>query len=206
MKRIKWKILFITSVVCLLPILIGLSLWEKLPDMVATHFNFNGEPDDFSTKKFAVFGIPLIMLAFQWFACIVCDISQKYSESNKLEIVVKWIIPAITIVLYIATLGYSIGWNLDMRKVVALIVGGIFVVTGSFLPEYDKVRNFKVDKEKARKINRFMGRGMVVLGILFLISIFLPPIATTVCPLLLIPYAIITFVYAIAVSRREVKE
>ena len=32
MKFIKWKSVIITSVVCLLPIFLGLLLWNKLPD------------------------------------------------------------------------------------------------------------------------------------------------------------------------------
>ena len=47
--------------------------------------------------------------------------------------------------------------------------------------------------DKARKINRFIGFEMVIMGILFIISAFLKPVATLVCIILLIPYAIISF-------------
>ena len=39
MKFFKWKIFIITSIVCLLPILLGISLWSKLPDTMAIHFD-----------------------------------------------------------------------------------------------------------------------------------------------------------------------
>lgn len=202
MKYIKWKILLASSVVCLLPILLGVSLWDRLPDYIAIHFTFNGEPDNFSTKEFAIFGIPFLMLGFQLLTCIVCDISQKYSECGKLEIASKWIIPVITVVLQTAILGYSLGWDFDMGKVAVILLGGIFIVTGSFIPDYDKVKNFKVDSETARKINRFTGRGMVAFGILFLISAFLPTIVKVVSFFLLILFAIAGTIYGIIISRK----
>ena len=48
MKFIKWKILVITSVVCLLPIIMGIAVWDKLPDTMAIHFNINNVADNFA--------------------------------------------------------------------------------------------------------------------------------------------------------------
>ena len=39
------KIILITSMITILPILAGLILWNKLPEQVATHFDFNGIPN-----------------------------------------------------------------------------------------------------------------------------------------------------------------
>lgn len=36
------KMIILTSIVTLLPIVIGLLLWNQLPQLMATHFNFNG--------------------------------------------------------------------------------------------------------------------------------------------------------------------
>ena len=61
MKFFKWKIFFITSAVCLLPILLGILLWDRLPDIMAIHFNIYGEADNFASKSFVVFGLPIIL-------------------------------------------------------------------------------------------------------------------------------------------------
>ncbi|MBQ4504805.1 MAG: DUF1648 domain-containing protein, partial [Firmicutes bacterium] len=58
MKRNK-GILIITTLITALPILVGLILWNQLPEQVATHFNFAGEADGWSSKAFAVIGLPL---------------------------------------------------------------------------------------------------------------------------------------------------
>ena len=202
MKFIKWKTLVITCIVCLSPILLGLALWENLPESIAIHFNFYNEPDNFASKEFAVFGLPVMMVALQIFCCTINDINaHKYGRRIKLETVTKWIIPIMSIILQIITFGYSLGWNIDIRKSVAVIIGAIFLVIGNYLPKFDYSKNYNVDTEKARKINRFIGFEMVIMGILILITIFLPPIATAVWLFLLIPYAIISIIYGIKVGR-----
>ena len=57
------KTLIITSILTILPILIGVFFWNRLPDVMATHFGANNEANGFTSKAFAVFGLPLILLA-----------------------------------------------------------------------------------------------------------------------------------------------
>lgn len=203
MKKFKWKIFVITSIVCLLPVLLGIYLWDNLPETMAIHFNIYGEPDNFASKGFVVFGLPMLMVVLQGFCCFINDLNAyKYGERKKFETVTKWIIPCMTVVLQIITLGYGLGWNLDIRKAVSLIVGVIFLVIGNYLPKLDYIKNYDVETEKARKINRFIGYETVGMGILFLISIFLPPISSVICLCLLIPYAVIGVVYGISTGRK----
>lgn len=204
MKFIKWKSLIITCLVCLLPILLGLALWDKLPDIMAIHFNINNEPDNFASKEFVVFGLPILMVFIQGFSCFINDINaHKHGIRKKFETATKWIIPVMTIILQIVTLCYGLGWNIDIRKVVGVIVGIIFLIIGNYLPKFDYVKNYSLDTEKARKINRFIGFETVIMGILMLITIFLPPIATAIWLFLLIPYAVISVIYGIKIGRNK---
>ncbi|MBQ7108857.1 MAG: DUF1648 domain-containing protein [Clostridia bacterium] len=203
MKFFKWKAFIITSIVCLLPIPLGLALWNKLPDTMAIHFNIYGNPDNFASKGFVVFGLPMLMVVLQAFCCFINDInSYKYGDRKKFTTATKWIIPPLTVVLQIITLGYSLGWNLDIRRLVSFIVGVIFLVIGNYLPKFDYIKNYDVNTEKARKINRFIGYESVVMGLLFFVSIFLPPVSSIICLVLLIPYAIISVVYGIITGRK----
>lgn len=204
MKFMKWKILIITCFVCLLPILLGLALWNNLPDTMAIHFDMYNRPDNFASKGFVVFGLPVLMVLLQIFCCFVNDINaRRHGERKKFETATKWIIPVMTVVLQTATIGYGLGWNIDIRKIAAIIVGGMFIVIGNYLPKFDYIKNYDVDTEKARKINRFIGFMSVIMGILYLVSIFLPPVATVICVLLMIPYAIVGVVYGIKVGRSK---
>ncbi|MBQ4110247.1 MAG: DUF1648 domain-containing protein [Clostridia bacterium] len=203
MKFIKWKSLIITCAVCLLPILLGIAFWNDLPDTMAIHFNLYNEPDNFTSKSFAVFGLPVLMVFLQAFCCIINDINaNKHGERKKFENATKWIIPVMTIILQAITIGCGLGYNIDIRRVVALIMAIIFLLIGNYLPKFDYVKNHDVDTQKARKINRFIGYQTVIMGILSLITIFLPPIATAIWIFLLIPYAIINIIYGIKTGKK----
>ena len=204
MKFIKWKSLIITSVICLLPILLGIALWDSLPDSMAIHFNINNQPDNSAPKGLVVFGLPILMMLLQIFCCFINDINaHKHGERIKFERITKWIIPVMTVVLQVITLGYGLGWDIDIRKAASLIVGVILITTGNYLPKFDYIKNYDIDTEKARKINRFIGFETVITGLLFIISMFLPPISTIVCLFMLIPYAIISVIYGISVGRKS---
>ncbi len=203
MKFLKWKTMLLTAAVCLSPILLGLALWNKLPSTMAIHFDMYNNPDNFAPKGFVVFGLPLLMVLPQVFCCFINDInSHKHGERKKFERVTKWIIPIMTIILQIITLGYGLGWMIDIRKAATLLVGIVLLVIGNYLPKLDYVKHYDTSTEKARKINRFIGFATVVMGFLFLISIFMPPIATITCLILLIPYAIISVIYSITIIRK----
>ena len=204
MKFIKWKTLILTTVICLLPILLGLAMWNILPDRIAIHFNINNEPDNFASKEFAVFGLPILMAFLQIFCTITNDYtSRKHNVNKKIEKLTTWIIPAMSVVLQTITLGYSVGWEIDIRKIVILIIAVIFLLTGAFLPKSDYVKNRKINSEKARKINKFMGFETVIMGILALITLFLPPVFTIIWLFLFIPYTILGILYQIKVSKEK---
>lgn len=207
MKSIKWKILIITCVVCLAPVLFGLAVWDALPGQVAIHFDINNQPDHYASKAFAVFGLPLMMVAFQVFCCLMTDFGfQRYSGNKTMEQLSKWVIPVITVVLYLITLGYAMGWAIDIRRVAVCLVGILFVVLGACLPQLTYVKHYNFEPEVAKKINRFTGIGMVIMGVLGLLSILLPEEASVVWLWLLIPYGVISGVYAIWVGRKHQKK
>ena len=202
MKIIKWKILIITCLVCLLPILLGVVLWEHLPDTMAIHFDMYNNPDNFASKGFVVFGLPALMAGLQIICCLINDINAYHKgPRKKFEMATKWIIPIMSILLQVVTLGYGLGWNVDIRKVAAIIVGVILIVIGNYLPKFDYIKNYNLNTEKARKINRFIGFETVIMGLLFVLSIFLPPVATVCCLILFVPYAIIGVIYGIKIGR-----
>lgn len=198
MKRMRWKSLIITCLICLLPILPGVLVWSSLPDMVAIHFNINNEPDNFAPRWFAVFGLPCMMALLQVICCVINDFnSAKHGRRVKFERVTKSIIPAMSILLQSAIICYALGVNLDMRRIAVVIVSLVLIAIGNYLPKFDYIKNYDVDTEKARKINRFIGFETVVMGVLGLVTVFCPPTFSVIWLFMLIPYAVIAVLYGI---------
>ena len=94
------KTLIITSVITVLPMLIGVFFWNRLPDMMATHFGSNNMANGFSSKPFAVFGIPLICLAVLWVgALVITHDPRKQNITPKMFTLGLWIAPIISLVV-----------------------------------------------------------------------------------------------------------
>ena len=55
------KMILLTSLLTLLPMLLGLLLWNRLPEEMPIHFNSHGEVDDWGSKAFVVFFLPLFL-------------------------------------------------------------------------------------------------------------------------------------------------
>ena len=130
------RVLIITSVVILLPILAGVLLWDRLPEMIPSHWNMAGEVDGWSSKSFAVFGMPLILLGAQWLAVLATSADPKnQNHSKKILQLVFWIIPVMSLVVSALTYSEALGTHLQVEEIVWGLVGLLFIVIGNYLPK-----------------------------------------------------------------------
>ena len=130
------KVLIITSVILLLPILAGLILWNQLPEQMPTHWNAAGDVDGWSGKAFAVFGLPLIMVAAQWLCMLgTAADPKKNNHSEKVLHLVLWIVPALSVVLHAVTYATALGHAVPMEVVMPILVGLIFTIIGNYMPK-----------------------------------------------------------------------
>lgn len=176
MKKIDFKTLIITSIVCLLPMILGIIYYGDLPQEMAVHFGLNNEPDNFMSKNFTVFGMPILMVLLQCICCISTDIGDKNKEQNrKITLITKWIIPVTSIVIYSSIILYALGTELKMQVVACIILGIVMILVGNYLPKAEpKERDLKkYSRDFLKKENRYLGYSFVILGFVWIISAFL---------------------------------
>ena len=130
------KVLILTTFVMLLPILAGLILWNQLPEQMPTHWNAAGEVDDWSSKPFAIFGLPLIMLGAQWL-CVLGTLAdpKKANHPDKVLHLVFWIIPVLSVVLNAITIAAALGKEVRMEVFMPILVGLILTIVGNYMPK-----------------------------------------------------------------------
>ena len=180
MKKVDKKTLIITTLVNLIPIIVGLLIWDKLPDTIATHFGMDGTPNGWSSKAFTVFGIPLF-LTFGHLLCIgITSQDPKYDNmSDKLFGLVLWMIPAISILLMVTCYGYSLGWELNMSKYGCVILGVMFMIIGNYLPKCKQNYTIGIkipwtlnSEENWNKTHRFAGWLWTICGLVIMLTGF----------------------------------
>ena len=64
----------ITSLIILLPVLVGLLLWHQLPEQIPVHFNSEGVADSYQSKLWGVTFIYFVIFACHWFAAIITSV------------------------------------------------------------------------------------------------------------------------------------
>lgn len=151
------------------------------------------------------------MVILQIICCVCSDLSDKNPESNKKTLTVyKWIIPIISIVMYSITVMYALGNMIDIRVIVMMILGILFIVMGNYVPKvsgnsymkYPKMFNEIVNK----KISRIYGYLLIANGVLFLISILFNSIVSAVLVILMIIETIALYIYGAVKSKSMEKE
>ena len=173
-----WKLLVITSIIIILPIVAGLLFWDQLPDRVPIHWNVAGEVDGWSGKPFAVFGLPLIMLAVQWLCCLVTAADpKKANHGDKVIQLVLWILPVMTVALSMVTYSTAFGKPIPMEVVMPLLTGLLFAVIGNYLPKCKQNYTIGIklpwtlnSEENWNKTHRLAGGIWLVCGLLIMLS------------------------------------
>ena len=207
MKKIDWKILIITGLICLIPIIFGVILYDQLPEQMAVHFGVNNEPNSFAPKEFALFGIPLLMFILQVFCCISSDFMEEKKQNKKYITIYKWIIPIIEMVVYLTMLAYGAGIELDMRMIVCITLGIVFTLVGNYMPktEPNKLQMNYIRADFWKKVKRPAGYFFVIIGLAFIISAFLNSMVSFILLIILIVFAVLTTIYSIYVFYKNRK-
>ena len=174
------RTLIITSIILLIPMLIGLLLWNKLPDQIPTHWNIDGEIDGWSSKAFAVFALPALLLVLHWI-CIIASAADPGSKAYpaKMLTLVLWICPVIGLVLSSLVYATALGYPLNVEVIMPLLVGLMFLIVGNLLPKCRQSYTMGIklpwtlsNEENWNKTHRFGGKVWVVGGIITMATAF----------------------------------
>ena len=176
------KLLIITSLMTLLPIPVGLALWNRFPESMAIHFGITGQADGYSSPAVAVFVLPLVMLALQWVCILVSSLDKTNKNRNqKIQRLVLWIIPLIG---NLSIFGfYALALDMEFSPVAwtMIFMGLTFAAIGNYMPKTRmnptigiKVRWTYSSDENWNTTHRFAGKLWVAGGILIALCFWLP--------------------------------
>lgn len=127
----------ITSVVCLLPILFSIAVYNDLPEQIAVRWDGAGTPNNFLPKAFAAFGLPIFFLAVNIFSKIFLYNDPKRSSNLPKTMLAMsvWTPPILSLVLVPLTLVIAMGTNIPITTIAPVLVGIIFILCGNYLPK-----------------------------------------------------------------------
>ena len=174
------KLIIATTLITLLPILLGLILWNRLPDTVAVHWGADGQADGWAGKAYAVFGLPCLLAAIHLFAVLfTLNDPRRKNINRKPLMLVFWLIPVLSLVTNGIVYLTAMGADIDVFVICFVLIGIVFIVFGNYMPKLQQ--NYTVgikmpwtlnSTENWNRTHRLGGRLFIVGGILMILGGF----------------------------------
>lgn len=100
------KTKIILNLTCFVPTIIGLFIWNYLPNTLAIHFGSYG-PDEFASKRFVVLIIPALFFILN---LIYTFIAEKYPSwlSPEYQRNIRYLFPTLSISIFLLSISNSI--------------------------------------------------------------------------------------------------
>lgn len=167
------NLLIVTSIVIILPLVVGLFVWDKLPDQIPIHWNVYGEIDGYGSKWLTMMGLPVFLLAIHWLCTMTTLADPKHEViTSKLWTLILWICPLISLLMGYLTIGTALGLEINVNLLLPLVLGLIFVITGNYLPKCQQNYSMGIkipwtlnSEENWNKTHRFAGPCWIIGGI-----------------------------------------
>lgn len=207
----KYKKLLWPTVIGLLPILMGLAVYSKLPEKMPIHWGLDGEPNGYATRLAGILILPLIMVVVNVIVQFSLETAPK--TNLKLKKLMLWLLPILSVIFQSLTLSEALGYHLDIALITMVTVGIIFILLGNYIPKtsQNRVAGFRFpmtlsNPDNWQKTNRLGGMMLVISGIIMIlggvISTWYPIVAVLTFIVILVLIILVPLCYSIRLSRK----
>lgn len=163
------------NIVILTPVIVGLALYQQLPNRVAIHFNVEEQANGFMDRNLAIVVLPFIAL-------VIYNLLFSYFKQISilfLKEFMLWLIPIFSVVIQGLILTFALGGQIQVRLTVIWLVALIFLVIGNYLPKSVGLAT-KNQNEISKSVARKLGYLMVTMSLALLISLCFNPYITII--------------------------
>lgn len=207
----KYKKLLWPTVIGLLPILMGLAVYSKLPEKMPIHWGLDGEPNGYATRLAGILILPLIMVVVNVIVQFSLETAPK--TNLKLKKLMLWLLPILSVIFQSLTLSEVLGYHLDIALITMVTVGIIFILLGNYIPKtsQNRVAGFRFpmtlsNPDNWQKTNRLGGMMLVISGIIMIlggvISTWYPIVAVLTFIVILVLIILVPLCYSIRLARK----
>lgn len=131
-----WDILYWTLAV--VPFLISLSFYSRLPDQVPTHWGADNMVNGYSSRNMADFGIPSFMFFMAVLVNVIHRIDPKrenISRSKELKQITRWFVVVLAVLVQVIIILSGVGISFNVGTVISVPIAFLFVAIGNYLPK-----------------------------------------------------------------------
>ncbi len=201
--------IILSTLVCLVPIILALALYDKLPARLPTHFDINGNPDSYSSKAVACFAFPIGLALINLFTHFIMNADPKRKNSN---IIIRnvgyWAIPIASLIFVPVTLFKGLGYDLPIAMICSALVGLLFLIIGNYMPKSRQSYTVGIrlpwtldNEENWNKTHRFGGFVWVLGGLAVIVNTFIGSFYIMLAAIVLM--VVLPVIYSYLLYRRQ---
>lgn len=217
MYKINWKKETVMIIIIVVLILSAFVLYNYLPQRIPMHWNIKGEVDRYGDKSIGnILIFPLTNLGLYLLMLFIPYIDKKkdkYGKFFNVYYILRLSMMIFMCLMYVSIMLVSFGYNVPIGKVIPVIVGIFFIITGNYM---GKVRQnsfvgiklpWTLKNELVwNKTNRFAGYLFVITGLINIISVVLRPLYSYILLIMLLfLILIITTIYSYLLYKKVTK-
>ena len=205
------KLLLLTSIVILFPILWGLIIWSQLPNQIPIHFNVSDQADNFQSKPLVVFGLPLFLLLVHLFVIFVSARDPKNQTMNKkMGKVIYWLTPIVSLGVFYLIYSKALGSTTNPSIFASALLGLIFVMMGNYMPKLKVNHTVGIrlpwtlqSEDNWHKTHRLAGKLWVLGGLILLLEAGIQFAVPYVMGIVILTIVLIPILYSYQLSRED---
>lgn len=130
------KTLVITTLLCLLPMVFGLAVYNRLPEQVPSQFDFRGNVKGTMARAQMVFLLPIVMAFLNVLVHFMMETDpRRRGYPAAMKLMMNWLVPVLVCVMQPISLLNGMGVKVPISFIVTEMMGFLFVICGNYLPK-----------------------------------------------------------------------
>lgn len=209
-----WKSEIIPILTVIAGIIFGIYFYFTLPDVVASHWNFKGEVDGYSSKLFTVVFFPIMFIGLYlmfYFLPYFDPKKERYQEFKNIYHIFKTIILFFLLSIFIIVGLTNLGYNINIGKIIPALIGILFIIIGKYMEKIKPnwflgIRTpWTLSSETVwKKTHRFGSWVFIALGIILLLTPLFPEkISFTIFIISTMTLILSLFIYSLIIYTKE---
>ncbi len=208
------KAFIISMIITALEFIAAIVLFPYLPEQIPIHWNISGAVDGSAGKEF-IFALPVLSLVltllFHW-APRITPKGENIEKSGKIYPGLMVLLSLLMAALLTITAVTAFGISVPTTEIIFAILGILMLFIGNYMPKVkpNYVLGIRLPWTLSSEVvwvktHRFSGWVFLVIGLLFLVGIFLPAPVNFILPLVGLFAGILAIVWFACISYKKNK-
>lgn len=141
MKKIYKKLTFWDFIywgLAVVPFLISLLFYNRLPEQVPTHWSSENVVNGYSSRVMAAFGIPAFMLLMAVIVNVTYRIDPKrenITRSREMKQIMRWFVVILAVLVQCIIVLSAVGVTIQVGRFMSMPIAILFIVAGNYMPK-----------------------------------------------------------------------